>query len=37
MKRFHARKAVVEELKKLGLYIEQKDNAMSIPICRYVQ
>jgi len=34
VKRFHARKQVVDELKKLGLYIETKDNPMSVPICR---
>ncbi|KAG9018677.1 hypothetical protein FRB90_010593 [Tulasnella sp. 427] len=33
MKRFHARGAVVDALKELGLYIEAKDNPMSIPIC----
>lgn len=33
MKRFHARTAVVEALKELGLYIETKDNAMTVPIC----
>ncbi|PPR04623.1 hypothetical protein CVT26_015002 [Gymnopilus dilepis] len=33
MKRFHARKAVVEALKELGLYVETKDNKMQIPIC----
>lgn len=34
MKRFHARVAVIEALKELDLYIETKDNAMSVPICR---
>jgi valyl-tRNA synthetase len=36
MKRFHARRAVVDALKELGLYVEQKDNPMVVPICRYV-
>ncbi|EKM51310.1 uncharacterized protein PHACADRAFT_263357 [Phanerochaete carnosa HHB-10118-sp] len=33
MKRFHARVAVVKALQERGLYIEQKDNPMQIPIC----
>lgn len=33
MKRFTARKVVVEELVKLGLYVETKDNPMSVPLC----
>nr|ASF90243.1 hypothetical protein SPAR06218 [Bartheletia paradoxa] len=33
MKRLSARKVVVDKLKELGLYIETKDNEMSIPIC----
>ncbi|ODV92748.1 hypothetical protein CANCADRAFT_1342 [Tortispora caseinolytica NRRL Y-17796] len=33
MKRFDARVAVIEQLKQKGLFIEQKDNAMSIPLC----
>ncbi|OZJ06264.1 hypothetical protein BZG36_00795 [Bifiguratus adelaidae] len=33
MKRFHVRKAVVEELKKRGLFVGTKDNAMSVPMC----
>ena len=33
MKRFHARVAVVQALKDLGLYVETKDNPMQIPIC----
>ena len=37
MKRFHARVAVVQALKDLGLYVETKDNPMQIPICRCVQ
>lgn len=32
-RRFDARYAVIEELKKLGLYSKQEDNAMTIPIC----
>ncbi|CCD22630.1 uncharacterized protein NDAI_0A04740 [Naumovozyma dairenensis CBS 421] len=33
MKRFDARKKVIEELKKKGLYIGQEDNEMTIPTC----
>ncbi|XP_043285479.1 valine--tRNA ligase isoform X2 [Venturia canescens] len=33
MKRFHARKAVLEELTKLNLFVEIKDNPMVVPIC----
>lgn len=33
MKRFDARKAVIADLKKNGLYVEQKDNPMSVPTC----
>lgn len=33
MKRFTARKVVVEKLKELGLYVETKDNPMSVPLC----
>lgn len=36
MKRFHARVAVLEKLEALGLYVEEKDNPMSIPICSLV-
>lgn len=36
MKRFHARVAVVQALKDLGLYVETKDNPMQIPVCRCV-
>lgn len=36
MRRFHARKAVIDELKKLGLYVDTKENAMSIPLCSCV-
>ncbi|KAK0525152.1 valine--tRNA ligase [Tilletia horrida] len=33
MKRFLARRAVVDALKEKGLYIETKDNPMTVPIC----
>lgn len=33
MKRFDARKAVLQELKSLGLYIETKSNPMVVPVC----
>ncbi|KAJ1979733.1 valine--tRNA ligase [Dimargaris verticillata] len=33
MKRFHARKAVVEALKKQGLFVEKRDNPMTVPVC----
>ncbi|EDV28121.1 uncharacterized protein TRIADDRAFT_21001 [Trichoplax adhaerens] len=33
MKRFDARKAVLEALKEKGLYIETKENPMVVPIC----
>jgi len=33
MKRFDARKAMQEELTKLGLYRETKDNPMVVPVC----
>lgn len=33
MKRFDARKAVLEELTKLALYRETKENPMVVPIC----
>ena len=36
MKRFHARKAVLEALKEKGLYRETKDNPMVVPTCRSV-
>ncbi|OMH79735.1 Valine-tRNA ligase, mitochondrial [Zancudomyces culisetae] len=32
-KRFDVRREIVEELKKVGLYVEHRDNAMKIPIC----
>ncbi|TIA73266.1 hypothetical protein E3P84_01662 [Wallemia ichthyophaga] len=33
MKRFHARRIIIDKLKELGLYVDTKDNAMVIPIC----
>lgn len=33
MKRFHARRAVIEALKEKGLYVETKDNPMTVPVC----
>ncbi|XP_071548301.1 valine--tRNA ligase isoform X1 [Panulirus ornatus] len=33
MKRFEARKAVLEALKERGLYVETKDNPMVVPVC----
>ncbi|EGW33130.1 valyl-tRNA synthetase [Spathaspora passalidarum NRRL Y-27907] len=33
MKRFDARAKVIEALKEKGLYVEQKDNEMTIPLC----
>lgn len=33
MKRFHARRAVIEALTEKGLYVETKDNPMAVPIC----
>ncbi|XP_060519557.1 valine--tRNA ligase [Cylas formicarius] len=33
MKRFNARKQILEDLKQLGLYVETKDNPMVVPIC----
>ncbi|CAK9438293.1 uncharacterized protein LODBEIA_P25170 [Lodderomyces beijingensis] len=33
MKRFDARAKVIEELKAKGLFVEQKDNEMTIPTC----
>lgn len=33
MKRFTARRAVVEALKSKGLYVETKDNPMTVPVC----
>lgn len=35
MKRFDARKAVIEELKAKGLYKDSKDHTMAVPVCRY--
>jgi valyl-tRNA synthetase len=37
MKRFHIRNQIIKDLKKKGLYVEQNDNEMTIPICSYVQ
>ena len=36
MKRFDARKAVLEALKEKSLYKETKENEMVVPICRLV-
>lgn len=33
MRRFHVRNAIIKALKEKGLYVEQKDNEMQIPIC----
>ena len=33
VKRFHARRMVVDKLKETNLYVDTKDNAMIIPIC----
>ncbi|WVN85252.1 uncharacterized protein L203_100397 [Cryptococcus depauperatus CBS 7841] len=33
MKRFHVRNEIIKALKEKGLYVEQKDNDMQIPIC----
>lgn len=33
MKRFDARKEIVNALKEKGLYIETKNNPMVVPIC----
>jgi valyl-tRNA synthetase len=33
MKRFHARRAVIEALTEKGLYVETKDNPMAVPVC----
>ncbi|OLL23744.1 Valine--tRNA ligase [Neolecta irregularis DAH-3] len=33
VKRFHARRSVVEKLKELNLFVDQKDNPMKIPRC----
>lgn len=35
MKRFDARKAVLDALKAKGLYRDMQDNPMIVPICRY--
>lgn len=36
MKRFDARRAVLSALKDKGLYVDTKEHAMVVPICRYV-
>ena len=33
MKRFDARYKVIEQLKQKGLFVDQKDNEMTIPVC----
>ena len=33
MKRFDARKAIMESLKELNLYVETKDHTMVVPVC----
>ncbi|KAJ9082143.1 valine--tRNA ligase [Entomophthora muscae] len=33
LRRFHARKVVLEALKEKGLFVETKDNPMVVPIC----
>ncbi|TIC01985.1 hypothetical protein E3Q17_01587 [Wallemia mellicola] len=33
VKRFHARRTIVEKLKEIGSYVDTKDNSMVIPIC----
>ncbi|ODV81984.1 valyl-tRNA synthetase [Suhomyces tanzawaensis NRRL Y-17324] len=33
MKRFDARVKVIEQLKEKGLFVDQKDNEMAIPVC----
>ncbi|GAB5587672.1 valine--tRNA ligase [Umbelopsis nana] len=33
MKRFHVRVAIVEELKKMGLFVGVRDNPMVVPLC----
>lgn len=33
MKRFHARKEVINALKEKGLYVETTNNPMVVPIC----
>ncbi|RKP29809.1 hypothetical protein METBISCDRAFT_17810 [Metschnikowia bicuspidata] len=33
MKRFDARAKVIERLKEMGLFVDQKDNDMTIPLC----
>jgi valyl-tRNA synthetase len=33
VKRFSARRKVIDRLKEMGLYVGAKDNPMSIPVC----
>ncbi|KAI9258746.1 valyl-tRNA synthetase [Phascolomyces articulosus] len=33
MKRFHVRKQIVEDLKAKGLFVDVKDNPMTVPVC----
>jgi len=33
MRRFHIRNQIIKDLKEKGLFIEQKDNEMAIPVC----
>jgi valyl-tRNA synthetase len=33
MRRYHVRTAIIKDLKEKGLWVEQKDNEMQIPIC----
>ena len=33
MKRYHARKAIIDALKEKDLFIEDKDNAMVLQVC----
>ena len=35
-RRFHIRNEIIKDLKEKGLYVEQKDNEMQIPICACV-
>lgn len=36
MRRYHVRTEIIKALKEKGLWVEQKDNEMQIPICSYV-
>jgi valyl-tRNA synthetase len=33
MRRFHIRNKIIQDLKNKGLFVEQNDNPMQIPIC----